>query len=126
MKTTYLANKLLEHLTGKSTYTKPTNTYVGLFTADPTVSGVTAGREVSGGGYTREQVTWGSAADGFIANTALVEFENMPASEIKYWGIFDASSSGNLLEYYPIDVPFKVPAGENVTIDAGNLILKER
>ena len=125
MKTTYLKNKILEHITGKTTYTKPSNTFVGLFTADPTVDGITAGKEVSGGGYTREQVTWGSAADGFIANTTLIEFENMPASEIKYWGIFDAVSAGNLLEYYAVDVPFKVPATEDVTVDAGNLILKE-
>jgi len=126
MKTNYLANKILEHITGKTTYTKPTNTFAGLFTADPTSAGITSGKEVSGGGYTREQVAWSTAASGLIENTALIEFDNMPASEIKYWGIFDAVSGGNLLEYYAIEVPYKVPAGEDVTIDAGNLILKEK
>lgn len=124
MKTTYLRNKILDHITGKATYTKPANTYLGLLKEDPTVAGLTTD-EVTGGGYTREQVTWETAADGMIKSDALIEFENMPASTIKYWAVFDASTAGNMLYYFPIAIPLQVSATQDVTIDADNLILRE-
>lgn len=124
MKTTYLKNKLLEHKTGKTTFTKPTNTYVGLLSADPTVAGLLA-NEVVGNTYARAQVTWGSAADGLIASTNLLDLGNLPSTNVRYWGIFDAATDGNLLEYYPFPQTLVVSAGLNFTIDAGNLILRE-
>lgn len=124
MKTTYLKNKLLEHITGKTTYTKPTNTYIGLLTDDPTVSGNSTA-EVYGGSYARQQVTWGTAANGLIKNTALITFPAMPSGTIKYWGVYDAATNGNLLEYFPFEVPMIIPAGLTPSIDANNLILRE-
>jgi len=124
MKTNYLRNKLLEHKTGKTTYTKPSNTFIGLFTGDPTVDG-DQNDEVDGGSYARDQAAWESATDGTIATSALIEFTSMPSCVVKYWGYFDASSNGNLLEYFPFEVPITVPSGEDFSVDAGNLILHE-
>jgi hypothetical protein len=124
MKTTYLRHKLLEHITGKTTYTKPTNTYLALLTADPTIAG-TQGQEVSGGSYARQQITWATADDGMIKNSAIVEFTALPSTVVKYWGIFDASTNGNLLEYFPFEVPLIVPSGGDFDIAIGNLILRE-
>ena len=124
MKTTYLKNKLLEHLTGKTTYTKPSATYAGLFTGDPTVAGSLL-QEVSGGSYARQAVTWGTAANGNIANTATVNFSTMPSCKLKYWGIFDAATNGNLLEFYAFEQPLIVAASQDLSISAGNLMLRE-
>lgn len=124
MKTTYLKNKILEHITGKTTYTKPANTYLGFFTDDPTVAGLSTA-EVYGGSYARQQITWGTASDGFIRNNALVTFPAMPSATIKYWGVYDAATNGNLLEYFPFEVPMVIPAGQTPSIDANNLILRE-
>jgi hypothetical protein len=124
MKTTYLKNKLLEHLTGKTTYTKPSATYLGLLTADPTVDGVQTS-EVSGGSYARQAVTWATAALGIIKNNGAVNYSTMPATKIKYWGVFDAATAGNLLEYYPFETPIIVTASQNLTISSGNLMLRE-
>lgn len=121
MKTTYLKNKLLEHLTGKTTYTKPTNTYVGLLSDDPTVAGNQVS-ELSGGSYARQAVTWGSAANGVIANSATINF-SVPSTKLRYWAIFDASSGGNMLEYFPLDVSMNVAT--SLSIAAGNLKLSE-
>jgi len=121
MKTTYLRNKLLEHLTGKTTYTKPSATYIGLLQLDPTVDGAQTS-ELTGGSYARQAVTWGTAVDGIISNTATINF-SVPSAKIKYWAIFDASSNGNMLEYFPLDVPMNVAT--SLAISAGNLKLRE-
>ena len=121
MKTTYLRNKLLEHLTGKTTYTKPSATYLGLLGSDPTVAGTQAS-ELSGGSYARQAVTWGTAANGIISNTATVNF-SVPTTKVRYWAIFDASTNGNMLEYFPLDVPMNVAT--SLAIAAGNLKLRE-
>lgn len=124
MKTTYLRDKILEHVTGKATYTRPSSTYLGLLKSDPTVDGIQTD-EVSGGSYARQQVNWQNADTGHIKSNSLIEFENMPAVEVKYWGVFDASTAGNLLYYFPIAIPLKVASGQDLTIDSDNLILRE-
>jgi len=49
--TNYLEDKIINHVFGSTSYTKPTNWYVGLLTATPSDSA--AGTEVSGGSYAR-------------------------------------------------------------------------
>ncbi|MFX9081351.1 hypothetical protein ABTN40_19960, partial [Acinetobacter baumannii] len=66
-KSTYLANKVLDHLLGGTTYTPPWALYLALFTAAPTDEG--GGTEVSGGDYARAAVLndptiWPSASNG--------------------------------------------------------------
>jgi len=64
-------NKILEHSTGKTAWSKPT-VYLALFTSAPTDS--TTGTEVSGGGYNRVIVSdgtnsvFGAAGSGQITN----------------------------------------------------------
>lgn len=124
MKTTYLRNKLLDHITGVATYTKPTNTYVGLLVHDPTLDGNLTS-ELSGGSYARQQASWNAADDGIISIDTEIEFTNLPSNRIKYWAIFDASTNGNMLEYFPFEIPIIVPASGTFTIDAEKLMLKE-
>ena len=50
--TNYLEDKIWNHVFGTTTYTRPTNWYVGLLTATPSDS--SAGTEVSGGSYARQ------------------------------------------------------------------------
>lgn len=125
MKTAYLQNKILDHITGRTTFTKPTNTFIGLMTAEPNHSGTTGFNEVSGGSYARQQAAWNAAANGTTETTDIETFPSMPATTVKYWGIFDAATNGNLLEYYPFTDPLIVPATTALTIQAGNLILRE-
>jgi hypothetical protein len=61
-KTAYLERKLIDHSTGKTSYTMPT-VYVGLFTAAPSDAG--GGTEVTGGSYARKSTAaadWSAAA----------------------------------------------------------------
>lgn len=94
----YLENKFLDHFLGTSSTAAPSNVYIGLHTADPTDAGT--GAEVSGNGYARQAMAFGASSSGTASNSGAVEF---PAASGGNWGtithigIYDASSSGNLL-----------------------------
>lgn len=98
----YLENKVLEHITGKTSYTMPA-VYVALFTANPTDAG--GGTEANYGSYARVATsgsTWGAASGGSITNSgAAITFPACTSgtNTITGFGAFDASSGGNLLWY---------------------------
>lgn len=98
----YLENELLDHVFRNAAYSSPSAVYLALFTTAPTDAG--GGTEVSTGGYAREAITFGAASGGAIANTSAVEFTASGANfgTILAVGIFDASTSGNLLAWNEI------------------------
>lgn len=96
----YTEAKVLDHITGKTSFTKPT-TYVGLSTADPTddASGLA---EPSGNNYSRVTTSgsdWDAAASGAVANAATLTFPEASGAwgTVTHFALFDASSSGNML-----------------------------
>ena len=108
----YLENKLIDHIFRNTAFTVPTTVYIGLLTAAPADAG--GGTEVSGGAYARVQVgpslaTWNgthgnttgvsSGTGGQTSNAATITFPTPTANwgVITHFGIFDASSAGNLL-----------------------------
>lgn len=108
----YLENKLIDHIFRNTAYSVPTTVYVGLLTAAPSDSG--GGTEVTGGSYARVQVgpsvsawnntqasgtTASSGTGGQTANSATITFATPTANwgVITHFGIYDASSGGNLL-----------------------------
>ena len=94
-----IAQNVLEHLLGLSTWTAPSGLYIALFTADPGTTG--ASGEVSGNGYTRVlAANWQEVGStGVYENSADISFPVASGSwgTITHWGIFDAASSGNYL-----------------------------
>jgi len=101
-KSDFLENKLLDHVVGNQAYTAPTNIHVALFTVAPTDSG--GGTEVTGGSYARVQVTnnntnFPNASSGLKQNGTAITFAQASADwgTIVAFGLFDASTSGNLL-----------------------------
>ena len=99
--TNYLEDKIMNHVFGSTTFTKPTNWYVGLLTASPSDSA--AGTEVSGGSYARQVCAFTITGTGTAqaANTSAITFPTATADwGIVGWiGIYDAASSGNLIAY---------------------------
>ena len=121
----YLENKLLAHSFSNTAFTSPGTVYLGLFTSAPTDAG--GGTELSGSAYTRKScafTTTGAAA----TNSAAVDFPTATGNwgTIVAVGVFDASSSGNLLGWSNLtssrtietgDV-FRFPAGDvDITLD---------
>lgn len=98
----YLEDELLDHVFRNASYSSPAAVYLALYTANPTDAG--GGTEVSTGGYSRQAITFGAASGGTVSNSAAVEFTASGANfgTITGVGIFDASSSGNLLTWKSI------------------------
>jgi hypothetical protein len=118
----YLENKLLEHSLGKTSYAMPT-VYVALYTALPTEAGSV--NEFTGGGYTRQPVTFGSASGGSITNNTSVSFPVASANwgTIQAIGLVDSQTvgQGNLLWYGSLDVAKTVTTGDQYLMPANSI-----
>lgn len=109
----YLENKIADHIFRNRSYSVPSTIYIALYTAAPSDSG--GGTEVSGGSYARVLVgpsdsAWqstqgtttavaSSGTGGQTANGSTITFPTPSATwgSITHFGVFDASTSGNLL-----------------------------
>lgn len=111
---TTTSNKIIDHLVGKTSFTMPT-TFLGLFTALPTIAG--GGTEMTGGSYARTATAgdWNAAASGANTNSTAISVVGN-AGTVVGWGIWDASSAGNLLLFGPLQ---QVAASEAVTLSGG-------
>ena len=99
--TNYLEDKIMNHVFGSTTFTKPTNYYVGLLTATPSDSA--GGTEVTGGSYARQVCAFTITGTGTAEakNTSAITFPTATADwGIVGWvGVYDALASGNLVAY---------------------------
>lgn len=130
-KADFLENELLDHVFGKGSYSSPAPVWIGLWTASlaDDSDGSTAG-EVSGGGYSRQSAPatkWGSASGGSISNTGSITFPSATASwgTVTHFGIFDASSAGNLLYFAALSASKKIESGDTPKFAAGALTVSE-
>ena len=118
-------NLLLNWLMTTGTATRPTNWYVALFTSAPNDAG--GGTEVSGNGYSRQSVSWDTASGtgGTTANSGAVSFTASGSGfgTVTHIGIFDASSSGNLLWHGAMDTSKTVASGDVLQFAAGAIDL---
>ena len=117
----YLENALINATLRNTSYTSPATVYVALHTADPTDAGT--GAEVSGGSYARTSATFGAPSDGSSTTTADITFPTATASwgTVTHIGIWDASTSGNLLYHTPLDTSKAIDSGDVFKILTGNL-----
>lgn len=124
-------NALLDHCFGGGNYTAAANHYVGLFTAAPSDSG--GGTEVTIGsnGYTRATLTnntttWPSTSTGAKANGVAFTFPTASGAgwgAVTHFGIFDASSGGNLLGWASLTTGRTIAAGDDSNFAIGVLTL---
>lgn len=107
----------------------PTNVYLALFTAMPTQAG-TGGTEVTGTGYARQAISaaagWGAISGGTtgpwsIANASTVNFGNAGSAwgTVLGFGIYDASTAGNLLYVANFGSSVIISNGAPVSFAAG-------
>jgi len=115
----YLEVQIRAHIFRTASFTKPTVLAVGLFTAAPSDSG--GGTEVSGGSYARVQrdpldANWTAASgtDGLTDNAAALTFPAPSANwgVVTHFGIFDATSAGNLLLHGALTTPKTINNGD--------------
>jgi len=118
---TYLENKLLDHVLNNTAYTSPTTTFVALFTDNPTDAGT--GTEVTGGSYARQPLSVGAATGGVCTSDADVTFPQCTATwgTITHIGIYDALTSGNLLMHTPLTTSKTIDVDDILKFSTGNL-----
>lgn len=116
---------LLDWLMTNGTATRPTSWYVALYTAAPSDSG--GGTEVSGSGYSRQSVTFDAASSpgGTTSNSSEVTFTASGGSfgTVTHIGIFDASTSGNLLWHGALNASKTIDDGDALVFATGNIDL---
>lgn len=119
----YLEDKVLDHVFGGNAYTAPSTLYVALYTSAPSDTG--GGTEVSGGGYVRQTATFTVSGTNptTASNTGAIEYPTATANygTVTSVGIFDASSSGNLLAYANLTASKVVSTGDVFRFNAGDL-----
>ena len=117
----YLENEVLDHILGTGAYTMPTTVYVGLSTGS--FNDDNSGTELSGSGYARVSATFSVASGGTTSNSGAIEFPAATGSwgTVSHFGIFDASSSGNLLIHGAFSASKAITTGDILRISVGDL-----
>jgi hypothetical protein len=94
-------DRMLDWVLNVGTPTRPSGTHLALFTANPNFETGAGGTEATGGGYARIAVTMSAASGGSTSNSSgphdFVVGTNLAADTYTGWGIYDASTSGNLI-----------------------------
>lgn len=123
--TNYTENLVLNWVFTTNSATRPTAWYVALYTVAPGESG--GGTECSGTSYARQSAafTVTGTAPTTASNSAAIEFPTAGGSwgTIVAAGIFDASSSGNLLAFADLTSSKTIDTGDVLRFNTGALTI---
>lgn len=128
----YLENKILDHLLGNTPYTAPTTVYLALFTVAPNFETGAGGTEVSttSTGYARLAVSnnttnFPNASAGSKSNGTTLTFATPLTSwgTVVAYGVYDASTVGNLLFGNNLTNSKTINLGDTVSFAVGALSL---
>ena len=116
----YLENKVLAYVFSGTAFTQPGTKYLALYTSAPSDAG--GGTEVSGNGDARQSIAF-TTTNNQSSNTSAVEFPTATASggTITHIGVFDASTSGNLLAWAALAASKTIASGDVFRVNAGEL-----
>lgn len=121
----FLEEAILNYFFRNQAVAQPTQIYLALYINDPTDADT--GTEVSGGAYSRQQITFGvptqTGDKGVISNNQKIEFPIATTDwgQISHWGIRTAQNGGNLLCKGSFSRVENVQTGNRFTIETGNL-----
>jgi hypothetical protein len=118
----YLENELLDHTLGGAAYSSPASVYVGLATSSFADDNSGAG-EISGGAYARKAASFAAASSGSCSTDTTITWDTATADwgTITHFGIFDASTAGNLLYHGALTASKVISNGDTFEIQSGNL-----
>ena len=116
----YAELKILEHTTGETAWTIPSNVYVKLHTGDAGEEGTSNAATED----TRKVAAWATASSGSIATDATLEWTNVAATETySHWSLWDAVTAGNCLWTGALSSSAAVTAGDTFQITSLTLSL---
>lgn len=123
----FLELELLDHVFGNASYSAPATLYIALSTTTPVDAGSNF-TEPSGNNYSRASVTnngtnFPAAAAGAKANGTAITFATASGSwgTVTHFGIYDASSAGNLLAWGSLGTSKSIASGDTASFAIGDL-----
>jgi hypothetical protein len=118
--TNFLETEILDHVFAGAAYSAPGTHYLGLFTSAPGETG--GGTELSGSAYVRKSVAFTTSGN-TTSNNAAIEFPTATGSwgTVTHVGVFDASSSGNLMAYATLSASKAIATGDVFRVPSGDL-----
>jgi len=126
---TYLENKILDEVFGKTDYVAPTTLYLALSTTTPTKANTNV-TEPTGGGYSRYAITnnvtnFPAASGSSKANGAVFNFPEATGAwgTVTNWVVYDASTGGNLICFGNITTPKSIDVGDTPSFNTGTLTI---
>jgi hypothetical protein len=125
-KSYYADNTTLNSFLRNTAYSPPVSVWMALYTATPSPSG--GGTEVSGGGYARQALTFGAPVNGVSSTTLDVVFPvdvSVDWGTVTSYGIFDASTGGNLLYFANLSTSRYIAVGDQMKFPAGQIVASE-
>lgn len=127
----FLEQKVLNHVFGATAYSAPGTLYFALFTTAPSDSG--GGTEVTGGSYARVALTNNTTNFPNATGTSPTSKSNgttitFPAASANWgtvvaFGIFDASSGGNLICWADLTANKTINNGDTASFAVGALTI---
>jgi hypothetical protein len=121
----YMEDAITAWINGTTFPSAPTNTYVQLYSQDPTDAGSATGAlytriSVASGGWTR-----GTGGAGTLSNTGVITITSSAASgaTATHVAVFDAATDGNLLFYGALSASKSIGVGDEVKFNALQLTL---
>jgi len=130
-KSDFLENAVLAKVFNATAFPATATVYLALYTAAPTDAG--GGTEVTGNAYARVAVTanttnFPAPSGGSISNGTAITFPQATPSGwgvVTHFGIFDASTSGNLLYWAALTASKTVDPLDTVSFAIGALVITE-
>ena len=113
---------VLNYVFTATSVTRPTAWYLALFTSDPAEDASGTEVSTSGTAYARQSVSF-SVSGNLATNSAAVEFPTATASfgTVTHIGVFDASTSGNLIAYSALTASKAIATGDVFRVPSGDL-----
>ena len=113
---------VLNYVFTATSVTRPTAWYVALFTSNPAEDASGTEVSTSGTAYVRKTVAF-TVSGNLATNSAAVEFPTATASfgTVTHIGVFDASTSGNLIAYSALSASKAIATGDVFRIPTGDL-----
>jgi len=116
----YAELKILDHATGRASWTAPTTVYIKLHTGDAGEDGTAN----AASNTTRKAASWNAASSGSISTSATIEWTNVSNTETySHWSAWDASTAGNCLWTGALSSSAAVTAGDTFQITSLTLSL---
>ena len=121
----YMEDAITAWINGTTFPSAPTNTYVQLYSQDPTDAGSATGALYTRVTYAASGWTRGTGGAGTLSNTGVITITSSAASgaTATHVAVFNAITGGNLLFYGALSASKSIGVGDEVKFNALQLTL---